>query len=59
MKKTAAEYDVEKFIKYRHSIKAATWNDSKGKWDLKVEDANGHVFDDVCDVFINAGGILK
>jgi len=58
MKKTAQKYDVAKYIKYRHSIKSARWNKDEGKWKIKVQDGQ-RVFDDECDVFINAGGVLK
>ncbi|RFU28489.1 hypothetical protein B7463_g7837, partial [Scytalidium lignicola] len=58
MKKTAKKYDVERFIKYEHSIKHAQWDEGTGKWRLKVE-SRGNVFDDVCDIFINAGGVLN
>jgi cation diffusion facilitator CzcD-associated flavoprotein CzcO len=58
MKKTAKKYGVERFVKYKHSIKYAQWDELQGKWRLKVEH-NGQVFEDVCDIFINAGGVLK
>lgn len=58
MKKTAKKYDVERFIKYQHSIKHAQWDERMGKWRLKVQHGE-EVFEDVCDIFINAGGVLK
>ena len=58
MKKTVKKYDLEKHIKYKHSIEYARWNEDEGKWKLRVQHGQ-KVFDDECDVFINAGGVLK
>jgi cation diffusion facilitator CzcD-associated flavoprotein CzcO len=58
MKRTAKKYDIERYVKYKHLIQHAQWNEEEGKWKLKVEH-NGTVFDDTCDIFINAGGVLK
>lgn len=55
----ADKYDCNKFIKYQHTIKSAIWNESKGKWNIKVEKAGSVIIDDEVDVFINAGGVLK
>ncbi|CAK7235417.1 hypothetical protein SBRCBS47491_009286 [Sporothrix bragantina] len=59
MKDVAAKFDVDKHIKYRHAIRAATWNEDKGKWEIQVEAGDGTTFVDECDVFINAGGVLN
>lgn len=59
MKDVAKQYDVEKYIKYKHSIRGATWNEGKSKWEIRVENEDGVVFADECDVFINASGVLK
>ena len=38
----------------------ADWDEESGKWNLDVTDlAQDRSFKDQCDVFINAGGILK
>ena len=58
MKKTAKKYKIERYVKYRHQIKHAQWEEGEGKWKLRVE-SGGIVFDDSCDIFINAGGVLK
>lgn len=36
----------------------AIWNESRGKWELKI-DQQGTVISDECDVFIDGSGILK
>ncbi|KAL2844107.1 hypothetical protein BJY01DRAFT_264097 [Aspergillus pseudoustus] len=58
LKKTAHKYGVENFIKYNHSIKKAVWNEIEGKWHVWVQNGD-HIFVDICDVFVNAGGILN
>lgn len=58
LKKTAKKYDVEKYIRFQHSIQQARWDEDKGKWRLTVQ-AGEQVFEDKCDVFVNAGGVLK
>lgn len=59
MKDVANKYEVEQYIRYRHSIQSAVWREEKGKWDIGVENGEGVRFTDECDVFINASGILK
>jgi cation diffusion facilitator CzcD-associated flavoprotein CzcO len=59
MHSVADKYDCNKYIKYQHTIKSAIWNENDGKWDIKVQQADGTVFIDNVDVFINAGGVLK
>lgn len=59
MKDVAAKYDTDRYIKYRHSVVEARWEDESGKWRVKVRDSFGEVIDDECDVFINASGVLK
>jgi cation diffusion facilitator CzcD-associated flavoprotein CzcO len=58
LKRTSSKYDADRYMKFGHEIKAATWNESEAKWNLKVQNGN-HFFEDKCDVFINAGGVLK
>jgi cation diffusion facilitator CzcD-associated flavoprotein CzcO len=59
MKDVEIKYDCGKYIKLEHRITSAIWQEHKGKWALKVKGADGVEFLDECDVFINAGGILK
>lgn len=58
MGKTAREYGCEEYIKYNHEIKNAVWNDDEAKWYITVNTGNVD-FTDVCDVFVNAGGVLS
>lgn len=59
MKDVARKYEVEQFIRYRHSVCSAVWREEDGKWEIKVQKEDGSVFTDVCDVFVNASGVLK
>lgn len=52
-------YDCNKYIKYKHSIKRAIWDESKGKWDIQVQGDDQKLINEEADVFINAGGVLK
>ncbi|KAL4966984.1 flavin-containing monooxygenase [Aspergillus stella-maris] len=58
LKKTAAKYDVERYIQYKHAVESARWDDVQGKWSLTVRNGD-HVFETQCDVFVNAGGVLN
>ena len=58
MKSVASQYSCEKYIEYKHTVKSAVWQEHSGKWCLTVT-ANDKEFVDVCDVLINAGGVLN
>lgn len=60
MKDVAEKYQVSQYIRLRHSVESAVWNEENGKWEIRVKNLNnGAVATDECDVFINASGILK
>ncbi|KAL3481293.1 hypothetical protein BJX99DRAFT_271239 [Aspergillus californicus] len=59
MHNVADQYDCHQYIKYRHTIKSAVWNEAKAKWGLQVETGDGTIIEDEVDVFINAGGVLN
>jgi cation diffusion facilitator CzcD-associated flavoprotein CzcO len=59
MKDVANHYQAEQYIKYRHSVEGAFWNEARGKWELTIQTSEGASFVDECDVFVNAGGVLK
>ena len=42
IRETAAEFDVERHIKYRHKLVSAMWNSDEVRWGLEVETQNGH-----------------
>lgn len=59
MKDVAQKYESDKYIKCNHTVQSAIWNEATGKWELKIKNGDGVVFADECDVFVNAGGVLK
>lgn len=59
MKDVGNKYDLQKYIRYQHTVRSATWDAAVARWHLQVEDGSGHIWLDTCDVFINAGGVLK
>ncbi|PVH72315.1 FAD/NAD(P)-binding domain-containing protein [Cadophora sp. DSE1049] len=52
------KHHVGNYTKFKHEIKKATWNEQVGKWNLTVKHGEA-IFQDECDVFINAGGVLN
>jgi cation diffusion facilitator CzcD-associated flavoprotein CzcO len=58
MKKTSAKYDADQYMKFSHEIKSAVWDEADARWKLKVRHGE-RMFEDTCDVFINAGGVLN
>lgn len=59
MHNVSKKHDCERFIKYKHTINGATWDEKRGKWNIQVRNSEGGVIWDEADVFINAGGVLK
>lgn len=58
LKKTCQKYGVEECIRFGHSITAAEWIEADGKWNIEVKRGTSS-FTDQCDIFVNAGGVLK
>jgi cation diffusion facilitator CzcD-associated flavoprotein CzcO len=58
MKKTATKYKVNQCMKFNHEVKSAIWDEKECKWTLTIQNAD-NIFEDKCDVFVNAGGVLK
>lgn len=52
-------YGVEPFIKLRHTIRGADWNEEAGKWEIKVEKEDGTIIEDQVDVYVPATGVLR
>lgn len=46
-------------MKFEHKVTSATWDEDRGKWDVRVQGPDGTEFVDTCDVLINGGGVLK
>lgn len=55
-----AKYGLEKYIKLRHKVIGAMWNETTAQWEVEVEDmATGTVVKTSGHILINAGGILN
>jgi hypothetical protein len=49
-----------RYMKLRHRVTSATWNDDEGVWAVTVEDLQtGLTFVDTAEVLINNSGVLK
>ncbi|OAP56144.1 hypothetical protein AYL99_09323 [Fonsecaea erecta] len=59
MKQVIKKYDVGKYMHTSHEILSAVWNADRGRWNLRVRKPSGEEFDDHCEIFINAGGLLN
>lgn len=54
------KYGLDKYCKTNHKVCHAAWDDSRAKWDVKIEDViTGKIIEDQCDILINASGILN
>ncbi|KAJ7063538.1 FAD/NAD-P-binding domain-containing protein [Mycena amicta] len=53
------KFELWKYIKLRHEVIHAEWNDEKHKWCVRVRGPDGVEFVDEGDVFINGGGVLN
>ncbi|KAH9479351.1 Putative sterigmatocystin biosynthesis monooxygenase stcW [Psilocybe cubensis] len=54
------KYELEKYIKLKHQVSKATWDDKKGGWDVEIANlSNGNVIQDSCDILVNAAGVLN
>jgi cation diffusion facilitator CzcD-associated flavoprotein CzcO len=57
---TAKEHGLRKYIKFKHEIVGATWNEEKGRWDMRIHNlSSGFEFDDWCHFFVNSSGYLN
>ncbi|KIX06760.1 uncharacterized protein Z518_04736 [Rhinocladiella mackenziei CBS 650.93] len=59
-KKVVDKYDCMKYIKLRHQVVGAYWDDRHSKWSIQIKDlVNNVVLADSCDVLISATGALN
>ncbi|KAF2196341.1 FAD/NAD(P)-binding domain-containing protein [Delitschia confertaspora ATCC 74209] len=51
---------ISKYVKLRHRVERAEWDDDAGLWRLQIRDLeNNTVIEDSAEFFINAGGVLN
>ncbi|CBF78087.1 hypothetical protein AN8757.2 [Aspergillus nidulans FGSC A4] len=59
-KHVSAKYGCEKYIKFKHRVVSATWDNDRSKWTLQVKNLDsGEVIEDQCDVVVSASGALN
>lgn len=58
IQRTAKKYDLYEKVKLRSKVLESLWDNTAGKWKIKVETDTG-IIDDTADVLINGSGILK
>jgi cation diffusion facilitator CzcD-associated flavoprotein CzcO len=47
-------------IKLKHVVSGASWDEGEGVWRISIKDMDtGKVFEEVAEIFINAGGVLN
>ncbi|KAI7972819.1 hypothetical protein EIK77_003965 [Talaromyces pinophilus] len=46
-------------MKFKHRVTAADFDESKGQWDLQIENHEGHLFTEHCNILISATGFLS
>ncbi|KIW95808.1 uncharacterized protein Z519_02872 [Cladophialophora bantiana CBS 173.52] len=56
---TADKFDLHRFVKLKHRVCQANWNDDSGKWVFKVQRPDGSTFTDEADIFLNTSGALN
>jgi hypothetical protein len=52
-------FDLAGYFQMRHEVVKAEWITDDSQWEITVQPADGPLFVDRCDVFINAGGVLN
>ncbi|KAJ5110349.1 hypothetical protein NUU61_001606 [Penicillium alfredii] len=56
----AHKYGCMKYIKLKHQVCEAVWDDTKFKWQLQIQDRDsGTTYPDQCEVLIQATGLLN
>ncbi|OTA70164.1 FAD/NAD(P)-binding domain-containing protein [Hypoxylon sp. EC38] len=58
--RVCAEEDMTSEIKTQHKVIKATWDESRGSWQLRIKDLRaGREFDDHAEFLLNASGVLN
>lgn len=51
---------IDKYVKLRHGVVRAEWDENQGDWRIRVRDLDaGMVKDDAAEILINADGVLN
>ena len=59
--KVAEDYDLLKFCRVNHLVTGCFWQEESQTWRVRVQkvDKPDEVFEDECNVLLNATGVLK
>ncbi|KAI0799432.1 hypothetical protein GGR55DRAFT_668922 [Xylaria sp. FL0064] len=56
----AQNYDLHQYIRLRHQVVGAHWNNDKDEYDITVKNTDNQLLiSDHCHILINAGGVLN
>ncbi|KAK2599056.1 hypothetical protein QQS21_005462 [Conoideocrella luteorostrata] len=60
-KGVAEKHDLMKYIKLSHRITGAFWDEQDQNWTLRIQrgDDEKDAFEEKCDIFVNASGVLN
>lgn len=54
------KYGLSKYMKLKHQITGATWDDEAAEWEVRIQNlADGTEFTDRCNILINGSGVLN
>ncbi|CAK7206931.1 hypothetical protein SEUCBS139899_009738 [Sporothrix eucalyptigena] len=53
------KYELMQYIRLKHTITGAEWVEEDGKWRVTVTGPDGQTVEEICDIFINGGGVLN
>ncbi|OGM47287.1 hypothetical protein ABOM_003799 [Aspergillus bombycis] len=60
LKDVVEGFNLSEYFHLNHEIQQASWDAERGHWEIHVKDlSSGTTFVDICDVFINCGGVLN
>jgi cation diffusion facilitator CzcD-associated flavoprotein CzcO len=58
-KDISIEYQLDRYIKLRTTVREAIWHEDKGRYQVLLVGQDGNEFEDWCDVLLNATGVLN
>lgn len=60
IQKVTRENDFYRYMKFKHEVLQASWQDQDAKWTLSVKDlATDETFEDKVDVFLEFNGPVR
>ncbi|EXJ61627.1 hypothetical protein A1O7_02056 [Cladophialophora yegresii CBS 114405] len=60
LQKCVDKHNLGQYFKLSHNVVGSRWEEATGKWHISVRNhLTNETFEDTCDFFVNAGGILN